>query len=102
MALRAAVRRLEGQRRNREGRRRTLLSTPVHARTGPDRSRGLVDTSRILELALFLASDGHTPTPFPNEFHEGSLTFLGETDRFVRVRAGFLIRAGLGGDSIPC
>src|SRR5207244_12640042 len=27
--------------------------------------------------------------PFPNNFHEGSFTFLGETVRFVHVLAGF-------------
>src|SRR5439155_1242324 len=38
MARRAAVRRMERQRRYRKGRRRTLLSTTVHARTGSNRS----------------------------------------------------------------
>src|SRR5438105_10492802 len=34
--------------------------------------------------------------PFPNKFHEGRFTFLGQTVCFVRVWAQFLIRAGLG------
>src|SRR5207244_10617715 len=86
VAWRAAVRRLEGQWRYREGRRRTLLSTPVHARTSSDRRRGLVGASRLLETPRFFpACNGYTLPRSPNEFHEGSLTFLGETDRFVHV-----------------
>src|SRR5256885_16031622 len=41
---------------------------------------GLLETRTFFRL-----SGAYTPTLFPNEFHEGSLTFLGQTDRFVRV-----------------
>src|SRR5207249_11734373 len=69
MAWRAAVRRLERQRGDREGRRRTLLPTPVHARTSPDRGRGLVGTLRLLELALFPACNGDRKSTRLNSSH---------------------------------
>src|SRR5205807_2771043 len=87
VAWRAAVRRLEGQRRNGEGRRRTLLPTTIHARTSTDRGRGLVGASPLLGTprGFFLLVTG-IPLPLsPNEFHEGGLTFLGQTVCFVHV-----------------
>src|SRR5207245_10657013 len=87
MARRATVRRLEGQRGNREGRRRTLLPTTVHARTSPDRRRGLIGASRLLgTFTGFFSLVTGIPLPAsPNRFHEGSLTFLGQTVCFVHV-----------------
>jgi hypothetical protein len=50
------------------------------------------------ETLLFLLFGMYTPTPLVKEFHEESLTFLGEVDRFAHVGAGFLVRSGLVGE----
>jgi hypothetical protein len=49
-------------------------------------------------VSFFFAFLGRVPLPpSPNKFQEGSLTFLGEVDRFVHVLAGFLIKTGVRG-----
>src|SRR5437899_1922554 len=76
MAWRAAFRRLEGQRGNREGRRRTLLPTTVHARAGPDSGRGLLGALWLLETcAFFRLSGAYTPTPVPEQILRRKIHF---------------------------
>src|SRR5205807_3141247 len=78
MARRAAVWRLEGEWGYGKGRGWSLLSTPVHARTGTDSGQRLVGASRLLELPtllLFRLSQAYTPTPVPERISRRKIPF---------------------------